>query len=164
MSCKSFGLKSGRDRHIQAVHDKDYPFKCSICKTFKSLYKSGVDNHVKWVHEGKKPFLCSECNAKFATRHVLNRHTLLLHKESNSTKNQCTVCGKNIKLKQNLKSHLITHEDKREFECNLCESRFNLKGGLKRHIKIVHDKVMRFSCSICDKNFALGLSLYNRGD
>ena len=46
---------------------------CTIC-SFSSYAKSDMKNHVKLVHDKERPFKCSVCNATFQTKAKLNRH------------------------------------------------------------------------------------------
>ena len=46
------------------------------------------------------------------------------------------------------------YEGNKKFECNICNTLFVLKSGLKRHISSVHEKKKPFTCNICDSNFA----------
>lgn len=51
----------------------------------------------------------------------------------------CTICGKELKTKNNFLMHVANvHENRRNFPCNQCEHAFKTKGALKVHCMSVH--------------------------
>jgi len=63
-----------------------------------------------------------------------------------------TECGKKFGRKENIKSHVQTHLDDRQFRCKDCNKRFVRQHDLKRHANI-HSGVRSYSCP-CGKGFA----------
>jgi regulatory protein SWI5 len=63
-----------------------------------------------------------------------------------------TECGKKFGRKENIKAHVQTHLDDRQFRCNDCTKRFVRQHDLKRHANI-HSGVRSYSCP-CGKGFA----------
>ena len=61
-------------------------------------------------------------------------------------------CGKTFGRKENIKSHIQTHLDDRQFRCKDCEKRFVRQHDLKRHANI-HSGVRSYPCP-CGKLFA----------
>ncbi|XP_062549089.1 zinc finger protein 271-like isoform X2 [Armigeres subalbatus] len=95
------------------------------------------------------------------------------------TKLVCHICGKLVK---HLESHMIIHENKRNFECDICHKRFNkfdiamkhqrvhdgqrmyvcrqgcgksykADGDRVRHEKLVHFGIKPFACEYCPSAF-----------
>jgi uncharacterized Zn-finger protein len=60
---------------------------------------------------------------------------------------------KTFKLKQHLTKHQATHENKKEFQCKLCNQAFNIKQQLERHVKEVHENERKYECPTCKKSF-----------
>ena len=50
--------------------------------------------------------------------------------------------------------HIRRHNQKKLYECTLCEKHFSFKDSLSRHIDAIHYKLKPFSCTLCDKSFA----------
>lgn len=61
-------------------------------------------------------------------------------------------CGKKFGRKENIKSHVQTHLDDRQFRCRDCNKRFVRQHDLKRHANI-HSGVRSYPCP-CGKGFA----------
>ena len=61
-------------------------------------------------------------------------------------------CRKRFSRKENIKSHVQTHLDDRQYRCRDCSKRFVRQHDLKRHANI-HSGVRSYPCP-CGKNFA----------
>ena len=49
---------------------------------------------------------------------------------------KCEICEKEFKNTRGLKTHFdITHDLKKEHQCNICQKVFNIKGYLTNHMK-----------------------------
>ena len=60
-----------------------------------------------------------------------------------------------ILLKGTLKVHIsVVHEKKKPFMCDLCGSSFAKRPKLKSHYEIVHEGIKRHKCSICSARFS----------
>ena len=52
------------------------------------------------------------------------------------------------------KSHIAgVHEKIKKFNCDQCDKDFSKGYNLKVHIKTVHEKEKKFICQICNKGF-----------
>ncbi len=49
--------------------------------------------------------------------------------------------------------HLQSHENKREFECKVCDKAFNTKKNLSNHQRFIHLSTRNFKCPECEKSF-----------
>lgn len=116
-TCKFCDKKFNRQFHLDShlrIHDKNRPkpFKCERC-SYKTDVKYYLENHQNWhVRQDSKfaamknPFKCEKCptlcrNELFLKLHYKNVHPKELH--------QCDLCGNYLKVKHDLKKHLINH-------------------------------------------------------
>jgi len=65
----------------------------------------------------------------------------------------CTVCGKEFKKSFNLKQHVRTHTNEKPLKCGQCESRFNDRSSMNKHVRTVHSDLRPHRCTVCDKCF-----------
>ncbi|KAI5895398.1 uncharacterized protein SCHCODRAFT_02496622 [Schizophyllum commune H4-8] len=52
----------------------------------------------------------------------------------------CNQCAKTFTRKKNLYDHILRHRNSRDYACDqvACLSRFNTRGDLARHARVVH--------------------------
>jgi KRAB domain-containing zinc finger protein len=133
-------------RHLKLKHDGgkvdefqcDFDGKIFICK--KRLY-----DHIKACHRAASK--CETCGKEVKQ---LKQHIQLVHPIENSTEVACKICGKILKNKITLATHLKSHN--KPLECHFCKKKFILSFELKTHLK-VHENPRAFQCKICFKNF-----------
>eukprot|EP00088_Acartia_fossae_P055605 TRINITY_DN6452_c0_g1_i4.p1 TRINITY_DN6452_c0_g1~~TRINITY_DN6452_c0_g1_i4.p1 ORF type:complete len:544 (-),score=81.76 TRINITY_DN6452_c0_g1_i4:304-1935(-) len=144
---KEFNFKSGLDYHMKK-HDGNYQFSCESCG--KAFVTKGALNYHKKIHEEKEYVTCEIC-AKSVTD--LKKH-MMVHEKSHV----CKICQKSFAQRHSLVSHMLMHEDKRDFPCETCGKSFTTKKILKEHVNI-HTGVKPYSCNICGKDFTQSSSL-----
>lgn len=128
---KSYKTLSNLNYHMKFHNDK-LPFICDICnKGF--MRKEYLESHVN-NHNGVKNFSCQYCNKKFVSQKNLDAH--LKYHEGGVKKKVCNTCNKSITT--GFEEHLRTHSNLKEFECELCQMKFNTKGALAKHVKRKH--------------------------
>ncbi|KAB0795792.1 hypothetical protein PPYR_09853 [Photinus pyralis] len=128
---KSYKTVSNLNYHMKFHNDK-LPFICTICnKGF--MRKEYLESHVN-NHNGVKNFACQYCDKKFVSQKNLDAH--LKYHEGGVKKKACDICNKVITT--GYEEHLRTHNNLKEFECNLCLMKFNTKGTLAKHRKRKH--------------------------
>ena len=75
----TYAAKGKLDDHIQSVHDKKKPFKCTTCEKHFAK-KDNLKTHVKRIHEGKKTmFSCTICDTSFERKDRLKNHVATVH-------------------------------------------------------------------------------------
>jgi Zinc finger, C2H2 type len=72
-------------------------------------------------------------------------------------------CDKVFEKQNNLKSHLKTHADARNFQCNECTATFRRSHDLKRHQRSIHSEVKPFTCIQCGKGFSRQVYICDKG-
>ena len=73
----------------------------------------------------------------FTNKSALAKHRLI---HSNERKYQCQKCDKAFKRQDHLNGHMLTHEDKKPFECKApgCDKSYCDSRSLKRHVESQH--------------------------
>ena len=80
----------------------------------------------------------------------------LFHEEKK--KFNCSVCDKAISRKQDLVRHERIHTGQKPYRCNDCEKSFTLQNAMKRHV-MLHKTERPYKCKTCSKSFALNALL-----
>lgn len=151
-----------RDRHVYNQHDGVRTHICAICGR-GYITKDDLTGHMKIVHADKEEYkyLCTECGAKFYKLSVLQKHTEIRHKHIR--KFSCTACGRLFTTNGNLKSHMLTHTEAREFKCQLCPAEYKRKDCYLIHMTQKHgignykcnrnSKEKNHACTMCEQRF-----------
>jgi uncharacterized Zn-finger protein len=75
--------------------------------------------------------------------------------ETSNIESKCSICGKILSSKKNMKKHFKLHSDDRNYSCKLCNKSYKRSDHLKRHM-IIHDPEPNyFECDYCLKRFNL---------
>ena len=68
----------------------------------------------------------------------------------NERQYQCPVCEKRFNTSSALTSHSTSHETARNFTCELCGKAFKRKGNMNDHMK-GHLDEKRYKCPVCGR-------------
>ena len=68
--------------------------------------------------------------------------------KSKDRPHECDICKKAFFTRDNLKSHIKSHQESRPFSCDLCNSSFKTKYSLNLHIK-THSDDRPWKCDVC---------------
>jgi len=63
---------------------------------------------------------------------------------------ECDQCDKKFRLQGTLATHINSVHLGVRYPCKLCHKTFTQPQHLKSHIKVVHEKIKRFFCTVCD--------------
>jgi uncharacterized Zn-finger protein len=75
--------------------------------------------------------------------------------ETKSFETKCSICGKVLSSKKNMKKHYKLHSEERNYVCKICNKSYKRSDHLKRHM-ITHDPDPKyFECDYCLKRFNL---------
>lgn len=86
-----------------------------------------------------------------ATRLELNE---VQNKINDKTYYTCKICNKNLSSAHTYLFHKRIHTGERPCVCHICGKQFRAPNGLQRHLTETHERVRRYNCSLCPKNFA----------
>lgn len=128
--------------------------KCPVC------HDSFVDRESLKTHETLHlEHKCEFCDKSFFKSSYLKKHQNNAHKASLNV--LCVICGNTFRSNYNLKQHLLTHSEKRNYECPYenCTRAFRQISALQTHEKI-HTHENREKCPECGL-FVTKLSKYS---
>lgn len=129
--------------HDISVHTNiPMDFGCKVCgKLF--LSKERLEIH-ETVHR-EKLFVCQLCQKKFTLQKTLDKHL-----NTHIGLYTCQICDYKAQTKYNLKMHENIHTSVKEHTCKDCEKMFSTLSSLRRHNRIVHQKLVLYRCDQCD--------------
>lgn len=142
--CKKLIRRNYRKAHIRR-HKNERNFKCTVCE--KAFVMAGdLTTHLKLHHSAPpiktpsskkfvEPKTCDVCGQKFIGISAYERH--LQSHGTTSSLYQCDICGRRIKEKKNLLSHMLfrhSNTPKLKEPCLICGKVFNRK-YLKLHVR-----------------------------
>lgn len=142
---KTFANRRNLNVHLQTVHNKERPWKCSTCDQEFAL-KQHLQRHQN-VHTHEKPYKCEVCSKTFSLKFNMDMHIKTVH--VGERKWQCSTCGSTFAQKVNLQAHERVHSGEKPYECELCSKTFTQKANLVVHLKTIHFGERRWRCSIC---------------
>ena len=88
-----------------------------------------------YKHETNKPWKCDQCDFAHSLKQGLDGHKRVSHPDDSKMK-VCHICGYKAVTNQNLKTHVeATHENKRNYSCNVCDAKFYKSFSLRNHVK-----------------------------
>ena len=144
---KKFNVNRVLKKHIEQHVNEN--IKCKICnKSFPSL--ASVEAHEKSHNKKFVEIRCELC-PKLVREVYMEKH-LKFHGSQVET---CTICQKVFKTDLSLKEHEQTHiERKRNFQCNVCNSKMYSMNLLKQH-NLIHTTEKPYACTIenCYRRF-----------
>lgn len=124
--------------------------KCSYCiKSFNNT--SNLSRHIKALHADKfadSLYKCQFCGQKFHLKYYFDKHLEVKHPGGYKEQYECDICGKIIKDRVNLRSHMKKHYPKRT--CHICHKKIM---RIDNHLKAVHGTELNFKCNDCPKSF-----------
>ena len=72
---------------------------------------------------------------------------------SSRSPHPCPVCNKILSSRGALVKHMVTHKEKKPFQCDECKMEFNQNRDLKTHVMQKHTMQRPHVCGICQKGF-----------
>ena len=142
-------------KHIKVVHEKVKLYKCEKCP-FECSYVGDLNRHMlaheRLKREIGKSFQCEICFKEFVGCRSLRKHIKVIHEKVEPYK--CDKCPYECSYIGYLNRHMLAHERlKREigkvFQCEICFKVFVGSRCLRKHIKVIHEKVKPYKCEKC---------------
>ena len=103
----------------------------------------------------KKVFECQICNTCQGSSFLLEKHMLKEHNQLGLSYS-CDICGLKVISKSSLNRHKKRAHSPDEFPCPVCGKHFKHKSNLKDHVRLVHEKIKKYECSLCGLKFSEG--------
>ncbi|XP_060064172.1 transcription factor E4F1-like [Ylistrum balloti] len=151
--CPKCDIKFNREatlrRHVEYVHDSTGDYTTNVGE--EDGEGEEVEANIGRVVKRDEPELEEESCEDPDYKQV---KTSLLVADNIERRFECHICQNRFKEINILKSHLLTHSNKRDFPCGVegCVFAFKTKGSLKRHMRR-HTGERPFSCSACGRSF-----------
>ena len=141
-----------KKKSSQKITSNSEKVVCNECpKTFKNKYN--LKYHFDRSHGGLT-FLCSECPESFSKKKRLEKHLYIAHnKRLNNKLHNCDECGKDFFFKAEFSNHTKLHQRHPDLSCKMCGKTFSSQSAMRKHVKLVHDKVKDFCCNQCGSQF-----------
>ncbi|XP_035597307.1 zinc finger protein 678-like [Oncorhynchus keta] len=141
------------DRHKLVLK----PLKCTMCENSFNGVKP-LKKHYLDVHKFSGPFLCTYCEKSDTDLAALLRHK---RTHTGDLPYQCSYCPRKFNLSAVVVEHERIHTGDKSCLCWKCGKGFINNAKLKMHMLCAHRKPedKHFSCSQCDKSYALQRTL-----
>ena len=144
--------------HMESIH-KDFKTekKCKIChENFSDL--NDLKEHMKFSHQNQVQNLnqCQYCQESFYGKTLLEAHIKKIHYELFPKKAKeiptCHICGKTQGRWGDIRKHIkVVHEKIKDHPCSICDKTFADTTYLKKHVRSVHEKIKPYKCDFCGK-------------
>ncbi|XP_053699387.1 zinc finger protein 737-like [Sabethes cyaneus] len=121
-----------------------------------------LENHKTSAQTQKKKFRCEICGKDYCSSDYLAIHTKMHDTTEQHNKHECLICGKGFLFNHMLVKHMLCHNDRRPFQCELCGAAFKTASILRTHSKVHSasaDVPKPFKCDTCGAQFRQKCSL-----
>ena len=144
--------KSNLKTIFKVIKNKYFNQVISISKLFTA--KRNLTTHMQSHDENRPRYDCNECHKSYSARGTLRDHIIMEH--NRNSKFICENCEKPFRSNFVLKEHITrgnckpksdevhTNVDDEEIlECDDCNYVTHIRSGMRRHLRQVHDKVVK---------------------
>ncbi|XP_070491660.1 myoneurin-like [Chironomus tepperi] len=118
------------------IGDGPGEYLCNVCHA-KFVYKNNLKSHLK-RHLGIYPYVCF-CGKRYQFKCKLNKHIEQAHAKIKNFKCPVPTCPKKYFTRNDLAFHIsVTHQERQEIPCNICQKVFNSQKSLQIHCRKYH--------------------------
>lgn len=123
-------------------------------------YLEGGDSDSDWKPEDSvaiaaivKQEFSNEPKRKFSSKRGRKTKVQISRADRSRRRQEKTICPVCGALVNNMKSHMVIHEEVRPHQCEQCPKNFTSRNKLQSHINSVHLRKRDFKCEVCGKAF-----------
>ena len=126
------------------------------------------------ISYGEKQHRCSECSTSFTTKCNLNRHISMYHERKKKNIDpvheqkkpfNCEICDYSCTQKDEMTQHVSSvHKKKKPFQCDICNYSCFLNHDIKKHFESVHEEKKSFKCDVQNEKTHIQNNPSNDGD
>ncbi|XP_064645788.1 zinc finger protein 667-like isoform X2 [Lineus longissimus] len=130
------------------------PYKDGGC-TYQTEKRGNLRSHLKThlrVDEDRYKCEAESCDFKCNKNYLLVRHKKSVHGFQEKRDFECEICNKKFTRNQRLQMHLRIHANESPYICDQCGKTFASKQWLNVHLKI-HHGTEKYICETCSKSF-----------
>ncbi|PSN39818.1 hypothetical protein C0J52_18430 [Blattella germanica] len=90
---------------------------------------------------GERPYKCKQCSRAFKKLYHLKEHARTVYfahmkTHDNSRNFECDICGCRFSTSGSLRRHMVVHSNNRSLKCCICNALFRTDDMLRRHIRL----------------------------
>ncbi len=161
-----FNSENDLKKHKSLIHAEIH--KCQFCsKSFKNKFNK---KRHELIHTQKVTLKCDQCDAEFTRKNILDKHTLLIHKQTFRC-DQCPMEYTNdskLQRHKTLNHRIFTcpecsvevcgetafkkHKTYQGYKCDICPKVCLTKHYWNKHMKYMHEKDSKVTCTTCHKS------------
>ncbi|EFX74149.1 hypothetical protein DAPPUDRAFT_324651 [Daphnia pulex] len=126
-------------------------WECQVCQKAIKGRACEVTKHYLKMHQVQPIFPCHACDYTSRTEKMYQAHRM-----SHLVEYPCEHCGKVFSQHSRLVYHMNSHTNEREFECDICQKKFNTAQYVNTHKRKVHgdqEKLLKYTCELCGMRF-----------
>ena len=101
------------------------------------------------------------CEARKLTPNVFRYGSSIADPNEDDSNHPCRYCGSVFTGKRRLWHHIRTEHMGSRFVCPQCQCTFASRGGLREHVKHIHQQLARYHCEHCGKGYSIRSNYYD---
>ena len=151
-------------RDHQLTHSDVKVWKCEFpgclirLKSKKNLKRHALIHET--APEDRKHYRCefNSCDYKFNSKSNLKAHVAAKHTPQRARNFQCSLCPKSFFGAHVLKTHIRTHVKELKLSCRYCSFSTYSEPSLVVHMRTLHEKPVKYSCTFRGCKFSTAYS------